>query len=96
MHGNGVNTRATPARHPARPPTQEGELNLGPVSYLDCIVFCAFLAPQLVWQVGFFETAWCALQALPFLCECHPAHAASPAASLTGPESGETACGVYP
>ncbi|KAK4039918.1 monoterpene epsilon-lactone hydrolase, partial [Parachaetomium inaequale] len=42
-------------------------LNLGPVSYLDCIVFCVFLAPQLVWQVGFFETAWCALQALPFL-----------------------------
>jgi hypothetical protein len=45
-------------------------MNLGPVSYLDCAVFCLFLAPQLIWRAGLFETAWCALQALPFLCEC--------------------------
>lgn len=44
-------------------------MNLGPVSYLDCAVFCLFLAPQLIWRAGFFETAWCALQALPFICE---------------------------
>ena len=42
---------------------------LGPVSYLDCFVFCLFLAPQLVWQVGFFETTYCVLQALPFFCK---------------------------
>jgi hypothetical protein len=42
---------------------------LGPVSYLDCLVFCLFLAPQLVWHVGLFETTLCALTALPFLGE---------------------------
>ncbi|KAK4155205.1 Alpha/Beta hydrolase protein [Chaetomidium leptoderma] len=42
-------------------------MNLGPVSYLDCIVFCVFLAPQLVWRVGFIETVLCVLQALPFV-----------------------------
>lgn len=42
-------------------------LLLGPVSYLDCIVFCMFLAPQLVLNVGLYETIWCVLQALPFL-----------------------------
>jgi hypothetical protein len=46
---------------------KQGEMNLGPVSYLDCIVFCVFLAPQLVWRVGFFDTVFCVLQALPFV-----------------------------
>ncbi|KAK4172573.1 Alpha/Beta hydrolase protein [Triangularia setosa] len=41
-------------------------LLLGPVSYLDCLVFCVFLVPQLIWRVGFFETTRCVLQALPF------------------------------
>jgi len=45
-------------------------MNLGPVSYLDCIVFCLFLAPQLVWKVGLFPTVLCVLQALPFFCKC--------------------------
>lgn len=44
-----------------------GEMVLGPVSYLDCIVFCVFLAPQLLWQAGVLETTLCVLQALPFL-----------------------------
>lgn len=50
----------------------QGEMNLGPVSYLDCIVFCVFLAPQLVWRVGFFDTVFCVLQALPFVREYMP------------------------
>ncbi len=44
------------------------EMNLGPVSYLDCAVFCLFLAPQLVWQAGLFETVLCVVRALPFFC----------------------------
>ncbi|KKY33306.1 putative alpha beta-hydrolase [Diaporthe ampelina] len=40
---------------------------LGPVSYLDCIVFCTFLAPQLILNVGLFETVVTVLQVLPFL-----------------------------
>lgn len=40
---------------------------LGPVSYLDCLVFCVFLAPQLILDVGLFETIKVALQCLPFL-----------------------------
>lgn len=40
---------------------------LGPVSYLDCIVFCIFLAPQLVLNVGLLETVITVLQVLPFL-----------------------------
>lgn len=40
---------------------------LGPVSYLDCIVFCIFLAPQLILNVGLFETVVTVLQVLPFL-----------------------------
>jgi len=42
---------------------------LGPVSYLDCAVFCVLLAPQLIWSVGLFDTLLCVLQASPFLCE---------------------------
>lgn len=49
---------------------KDGEMNLGPVSYLDCIVFCVFLAPQLLWQAGAVDTVLCVLQALPFVCEC--------------------------
>lgn len=52
---------------------------LGPVSYLDCIVFCIFLAPQLILNVGLFETVITVLQVLPFLgtdlpgqSHCHP------------------------
>ncbi|KAI0512654.1 Alpha/Beta hydrolase protein [Xylaria bambusicola] len=40
---------------------------LSPISYLDCIVFCIFLAPQLVIHVGLFETIAVVLQCLPFL-----------------------------
>ncbi|KAI1405870.1 Arylacetamide deacetylase-like protein [Hypoxylon fuscum] len=40
---------------------------LGPVSYLDCVVFCAFLTPQLIIHVGLFETIYVVLQCLPFL-----------------------------
>lgn len=41
---------------------------LGPVSYIDCIVFCIFLAPQLIRHVGLIETIKCVLEALPFFC----------------------------
>ncbi|CAJ2506167.1 Uu.00g002970.m01.CDS01 [Anthostomella pinea] len=40
---------------------------LGPVSYLDCIVFCVFLALQLLIHVGLIETVGVVLQCLPFL-----------------------------
>ncbi|KAI9723351.1 MAG: hypothetical protein M1812_001235 [Candelaria pacifica] len=40
---------------------------LGQVSYLDCIAFLCFLAPQLLISVGLWETSLCAIQALPFL-----------------------------
>lgn len=40
---------------------------LGPVSLVDCVVFCIFLAPQLILQVGVFRTTFIALQCLPFL-----------------------------
>ncbi|KAI1085767.1 alpha/beta-hydrolase [Whalleya microplaca] len=40
---------------------------LGPVSYLDCFVFCVFLAPQLLIHVGLLETVAVVLQCLPFL-----------------------------
>ncbi|KAH8894755.1 alpha/beta-hydrolase [Thozetella sp. PMI_491] len=42
-------------------------MNLGPVSFLDCAVFCFFLAPALVWQAGLVATVLCVLQCLPFL-----------------------------
>ncbi|KAK4231576.1 Alpha/Beta hydrolase protein [Podospora fimiseda] len=45
----------------------DGGILLGPVSYLDCIVFCLFLTPQLLWEVGLIETVHCVLRALPFL-----------------------------
>ncbi|EJT72642.1 hypothetical protein GGTG_09502 [Gaeumannomyces tritici R3-111a-1] len=40
---------------------------LGPVSYLDCLVFCVFLAPQLIYQAGLADTVACALRCLPFI-----------------------------
>lgn len=40
---------------------------LGPISNLDCIVFCLLLAPQLIWNVGLLDTTVCVLQCLPFL-----------------------------
>ncbi|KAI1661779.1 alpha/beta-hydrolase [Daldinia decipiens] len=40
---------------------------LGSVSYLDCIVFCVFLAPQLIIHAGLLETVLVGLQCLPFL-----------------------------
>lgn len=42
---------------------------LGPISLIDCGVFLIFLAPQLIWNAGFFLTLFTALKALPFLCQ---------------------------
>ncbi|KAI1333804.1 Arylacetamide deacetylase-like protein [Xylariaceae sp. FL0016] len=40
---------------------------LGPVSYLDCVIFCIFLTPQLLIHVGLWESVGVVLQCLPFL-----------------------------
>ncbi|KAF3770222.1 alpha/beta-hydrolase [Cryphonectria parasitica EP155] len=40
---------------------------LGPVSYLDCLVFVIFLAPQLLLDVGILQTLRVILEVLPFL-----------------------------
>ena len=40
---------------------------LSQISYLDCIVFVIFLAPQLLIHVGLWQTARWVLGALPFL-----------------------------
>lgn len=40
---------------------------LGQISYVDCIAFLSFLAPQLLLSAGCWQTFSCALQALPFL-----------------------------
>ncbi|KAM6484440.1 Alpha/Beta hydrolase protein [Trichoderma sp. SZMC 28011] len=40
---------------------------LGPVSLIDCIVFCIYLTPQLLYQAGFFPTAAVVLRVIPFL-----------------------------
>ena len=42
------------------------DMNLGQISYLDCLVFLIFLAPQLLIQINIFELAYCILSALPF------------------------------
>jgi hypothetical protein len=42
---------------------------LGRVSYLDCFAFLCFLAPQLLFQVGVWDTIVCGVQALLFLGE---------------------------
>ena len=41
---------------------------LGQISYLDCLVFLFFLAPQLLLNVNIFELLICVGQALPFFC----------------------------
>ncbi|KAJ4858435.1 steryl acetyl hydrolase domain-containing protein [Trichoderma breve] len=40
---------------------------LGPVSLIDCLVFCIYLAPQLLYQAGFFPTAAVVIRVIPFL-----------------------------
>ncbi|RDA93996.1 hypothetical protein CP533_4988 [Ophiocordyceps camponoti-saundersi (nom. inval.)] len=40
---------------------------LGPVSLLDCVVFCVLLLPQLVWHVGLVRTLRVGIETLPFL-----------------------------
>ncbi|KAF4471653.1 neutral cholesterol ester hydrolase 1 [Fusarium albosuccineum] len=40
---------------------------LGPITLVDCLVFLAFLAPQLILRAGFFTTLFTGLRALPFL-----------------------------
>lgn len=40
---------------------------LGQISYLDCLVFLFFLAPQLLLNANVFELIVCVLKALPFL-----------------------------
>ncbi|KAH6604221.1 hypothetical protein Trco_007667 [Trichoderma cornu-damae] len=40
---------------------------LGPISLIDCLVFCIFLAPQLLRQAGFLPTAIVVIKAIPFL-----------------------------
>ena len=47
--------------------TNEDEL-FGPISYLDCVVFCILLAPQLILQAGLVPTIRCVWEALPFVC----------------------------
>ena len=39
---------------------------LGQISYLDCLVFVTFLAPQLLLRVGVWATLEVAVRALPF------------------------------
>ncbi|KND92112.1 hypothetical protein TOPH_03198 [Tolypocladium ophioglossoides CBS 100239] len=40
---------------------------LSPVSLIDCLGYCIFLAPQLIWHVGLFRTTFVVLKTLPFL-----------------------------
>ncbi|PNY27057.1 Uncharacterized protein TCAP_03007 [Tolypocladium capitatum] len=40
---------------------------LGPVSLIDCLVYCIFLVPQLIRHVGLFRTIVVVLKTLPFL-----------------------------
>lgn len=42
---------------------------LGQISYLDCLVFLLFLAPQLLLRVNIIELLICIVRALPFFCE---------------------------
>lgn len=42
---------------------------LDQISYLDCVVFLIFLAPQLILHVNIFELLICIVQTLPFFCE---------------------------
>lgn len=47
---------------------------LNQISYLDCIAFLIFLAPQLLIRVGLIETVSCVVTALPFFCMILPIH----------------------
>ncbi|KAK4448564.1 Alpha/Beta hydrolase protein [Podospora aff. communis PSN243] len=47
--------------------TAKPTMNLGPVSYLDCLVFCILLALNLLWYAGLADTVICVVRALPFL-----------------------------
>lgn len=42
---------------------------LGQISYLDCVVFVIFLAPQLLFNVNIFLLLFCVLRAFPFFCK---------------------------
>ena len=42
---------------------------LSQISYLDCLVFIIFLAPQLLLRVNLFELLVCVVKALPFFCK---------------------------
>lgn len=42
---------------------------LGQISYLDCIVFLFFLAPQLLLNINIFALAICIGKAVPFVCK---------------------------
>ena len=42
---------------------------LGQISYLDCLVFLLFLAPQLLVKINIFQLVFCVISALPFFCE---------------------------
>jgi hypothetical protein len=42
---------------------------LGQVSYLDCLAFVVFLAPQLLLNVGVWGTFECAVSAIPNICK---------------------------
>lgn len=45
----------------------EHTMILDQIAWLDCAAFLLFLAPQLLIHVGLFQTAICAIKALPFL-----------------------------
>lgn len=40
---------------------------LGQISYLDCLAFLVFLAPQLLLHINIIELIICILKALPFI-----------------------------
>lgn len=44
---------------------------LGAVSLIDCLVFVAFLIPQLLLRLGFIRTLEVAVNALPFIGMSH-------------------------
>lgn len=62
---------------------------LGPISYLDCLVFCVFLAPQLLLRVGLLGTLATGLQCLPFLCKLDPPSQAKTEINISASISGE-------
>lgn len=40
---------------------------LGQIAWSDCVCFLIFLAPQLIFQIGLFQTLVVGIKALPFL-----------------------------